>query len=92
MIETHRQLTKGGGVGIFLYDHLPFQIRPDIFLYDDIFESIFIDIYNAIFQRGKSTIKDHQVADLPYFYHLMPLILSGLIQEINTAILCWTII
>ena len=56
LIETHRQLKKCGGVGIFLDNNIPYQTRPDIFLNDDIFESVFIEIDKDIFQRGKNII------------------------------------
>ena len=85
LIETHRQLKKGGGVGISLDNNIPYQIRPDIFLNDDIFESIFIEIDKDIFQRGKNiiigVIYRPPGTDLPTFNDSMSLMLSGLIRE-----------
>ena len=56
LIETHRQLQRGGGVGIFLDNKIPYEIRPDIFLSDGISESIFVEVDKDIFQRGKNII------------------------------------
>ena len=85
LIETHRQLKKGGCVGIFLDNNIPYQIRPDIFLNDDFFENIFIEIDKDIFQRGINiiigVIYRPPGTDLPTFNDSMSLMLSGLIRE-----------
>ena len=85
LIETQRQLKKGGGVGIFLDNNVPYQIRPDIFLNDDIFESLFIEIDNGIIQRDKTIIIDviyrPPGLDIPSFNVSMSLMPSGLIRK-----------
>ena len=53
LIEVHRHSKRGGGVGIFLNNNIPHQIRTDIFLKDDVAESIFIEIDKDVFKRGK---------------------------------------
>ena len=50
LIEIHRQSKKGGGVGVFLDNSIPYQIRSNLCLTDDVSECIFIEIDKEIFK------------------------------------------
>lgn len=44
-IEKHRKNSKGGGVALFLNQHIQYKIRDDLSLFDEgVFESLFIEI------------------------------------------------
>ena len=40
-VETHRPVKTGGGVGIFIRNNIPFQIRNDLNIHNEFCESIF---------------------------------------------------
>ena len=56
LIEVHRQSKKGGGVGVFLDNSIPYQIRSNLCLTDDVSECIFIEIDKEIFKKDKNII------------------------------------
>ena len=53
LIENHR---SGGGVGIFLRRNCDFCIRDDLVVFNNLFESVFIEIPNTVFNTGKNII------------------------------------
>ena len=44
LVEKHRTNRPGGGVGIYVPENVQYQIRDDLVIFDDIVESIFIEI------------------------------------------------
>ena len=55
-IETHGTAKTGCGVGIFIRNKIPFQIRNDLNIHDELCESIFIEIDKDIFDKKKNII------------------------------------
>ena len=55
-IENHRSGRCGGGVGIFLKNNCNFCVRDDLVVFNDHFESVFLEIPNSIFNTGKNII------------------------------------
>ena len=55
-IEAHRSSRKGGGVGMYLRDVIPFQHRNDLVMPDCNCECIFIEVDNDIFANSKNVI------------------------------------
>ena len=51
LVEKHRVLRKGGGVGLLVKDAIPFQTRDDLLSTDDDFESVFIGIDKTILNK-----------------------------------------
>ena len=42
--EQHRSNRSGGRVGIYLQDHIEFKERKDLNIFNDIYESVFIEV------------------------------------------------
>ena len=57
-IENHRSDRSGGGVGIFLRRNCDFCIRDDLVVFNNLFESVFIEIPNNMFNTGNNIIVD----------------------------------
>ena len=55
-IENHRSDRPGGGVGIFLRSNCDFCIRGDLVMFNNLFESVFIEIPNNMFNTRKTII------------------------------------
>ena len=55
-IENHRSDRSGGRVGIFLRRNCDFCIRDDFVVLNNLFESVFIEIPNTVFNTGKNII------------------------------------
>ena len=55
-IENHRSGRCGGGVGIFLKNYCNFCVRDDLVVFNDYFESVFLEIPNSVFNTGKNII------------------------------------
>ena len=55
-VETHRSVKTGGGVGNFIRNNIPFQIRNDLNIHYEFCESIFIEIDKDIFDKKKNII------------------------------------
>ena len=55
-IENHRSGRCGGGVGIFLKNNCNFCVRDDLVVFNDYFESVFLEIPNSVFNTGKNII------------------------------------
>ena len=85
LIEVHRHTKKGGGVGIFLDNNIPYQIRSNLCLTDDVSECVFIEIDKEIFKRDKNiiigVIYRPPNSDLDAFNSSISLLLSELMQE-----------
>ena len=52
-IENYRTLRSGVGVGIYLKDDMEFKIRKELVQFNDLFESVFMEIANEVFEMGK---------------------------------------
>ena len=48
-IENHRTGKTGGGVGMFMRDSISFLKRPDLEIFNEYIESIFIEIEKTVF-------------------------------------------
>ena len=48
-IENHRTGKTGGGVGMFVRDSIFFLKRPDLEIFNEYIESIFIEIEKTVF-------------------------------------------
>ena len=85
LIEVHRHTEKGGGVGIFLDNNIPYQIRSNLCLAYDVSECVFIEIDKEIFTRDKNIIVGviyrPPNSDLDAFNSSISLLLSELMQE-----------
>ena len=85
LIEVHRQSKKGGSVSVFLDNSIPYKIRSNLCLADDVSECIFIEIDKEIFKKDKSiiigVIYRPPNSDLNAFDTSMSLLLNELIQE-----------
>ena len=72
-------------VGVFLDNSIPYQIRSNLCLTDDVSECIFIEIDKEIFKKDKNiiigVIYRPPNSDLNAFNTSMSLLLSELIQE-----------
>ena len=44
MVECHRNNKKGGGVCLYIHEELEFTVRPDISPFNDIIESLFVEL------------------------------------------------
>ena len=55
-VEIHRPVKTGGGVGSFIRNNIPFQIRNDLNIHNEFCESIFIEIDKDIFDKKKNII------------------------------------
>ena len=55
-IKNHRSDRSGGGVGIFLRRNCDFCIRDHLVVFNNLFESVFIEIQNKMFNTGKNII------------------------------------
>ena len=55
-IEAYRSSRKGGGVGMYLRDVIPFQYRNDLVMPDCNCECIFIEVDKDIFAKSKNAI------------------------------------
>ena len=56
LIENHRQTRRGGGVGIYLKEDIPYLTRSDIVLPDGIIESVFIEIDKHVYNKEKNVV------------------------------------
>ena len=56
LVEKHRVLRKGGGVGLFVKDAIPFQTRDDLLSTDDYFESVFIEVDKATLNKCRNVV------------------------------------
>ena len=81
-IEKHRTDRSGGGVGLYLQDHIEFKEREDLNIFNDIYESIFIEI---IGNSSKNTIVGviyrPPGSNLKEFYDAFNIILSKIKSE-----------
>ena len=55
-IENHRSDRSGVGVGIFLRRNCDFCIRDDLVVFNNLFESVFIEIQNNVFNTWNNII------------------------------------
>ena len=55
-IENHRTDKTGGGVGLFVRDNISFLKRPDLEIFNEYNESIFIEIEKTVFGMEKNVI------------------------------------
>ena len=85
LIEVHRHTKKSGCVGIVLDNNIPYQIRPNLCLTDDVSECVFIEIDKEIIKRDKNiiigVIYRPPNSDLDAFNSSISLLLSELMQE-----------
>ena len=56
LVEKHRVLRKGGGVGLLVKDAIPFQTRDDLTSTDDDFESVFIEIDKTTLNKCRNVV------------------------------------
>ena len=54
--ERHRNDRSGGGVGLFLKDHIDYTVREDLLIFCDIMESLFVEIPGSEFKMEKNII------------------------------------
>ena len=54
--ERHRNDRSGGGVGLFLKDHIDYIVREDLLIFCDIMESLFVEIPGSEFKMEKNII------------------------------------
>ena len=55
-IEQHRVRKTGGGVGLFLKDHIEYNLREDLISFCDIMESLFVKLPSTVFGMEKNII------------------------------------
>ena len=48
--ERHRHDRSGGGVGLFLKDHIDYNVREDLLIFCDIMESLFVEVPGSEFK------------------------------------------
>ena len=54
--NNYRKKRKGGGVSIFIKEGIEYKLRPDLDIYNDDIESIFIEVEGKHFNSSKSHI------------------------------------
>ena len=54
--EVHRSEKAGGGVGIFVREDVPYQVRNDMCEINDVYECVFIEIDKEYFHKEKNII------------------------------------
>ena len=54
--HTFRPLRTGGGVSLFIKDHIEYTVRPDMCLNNEIIESLFIEIDKQVLGKTKNVL------------------------------------
>ena len=84
-IENHRSDRSGGGVGIFLRRNCDFCIHHDLVVFNNLFESVLIEIPNTVFNTGKniivSVIYRPPGTDMDMFNNELPNLLESIKSE-----------
>ena len=55
-VENHRTTKSGGGVGLYINDHIRYNLRNDMKIFNEYCKSIFIEIEKSQFAFHKKTI------------------------------------
>ena len=53
-VENHRTTKSGGGVGLYIHDHIRYNLRNDMKIFNEYCESIFIEIEKSQFALDKN--------------------------------------
>ena len=56
LTENHRSKRSGGRVGIYLKNEVEFVVRDDLAIFNDLLESVFIEIPKDVFKMDKNMI------------------------------------
>ena len=53
-VEKHRTSRPGGGVGLFIPDHMEYEVRNDISVNNNLIESVFIEVYKSSLDTNRN--------------------------------------